>query len=217
MHGSQIKWVRLALDMTLMSNSISLTCVPSGYYLCSASTAATAIAGAVYGTVSSVAVTLLSCCIIGKPRTIRVREHGLQESVSGYIRIGCFGNRAQINTTAQRYYRDSFFSGSQTENSSGDYILALMALACTGALFLGVALASSPAVRAREVLLFLIRTVWGLDFIFSKRIDQQNRHCWELGKSTVNSVRRRWIECLIERWQRDRQAAPAKQDRSNSS
>jgi hypothetical protein len=117
LHGSQIKWVRLALDMTLMSNSISLTCVPSGYYLCSASTAATAIAGAVYGTVSSVAVTLLSCCIIGKPRTIRVREHGLQESVSGYIRCG---NRAQINTTAQRYYRDSFFSGSQTEHSSGD-------------------------------------------------------------------------------------------------
>ncbi|GAB1317981.1 Transporter [Madurella fahalii] len=78
------------------------------------------VAGAVFGTIFSVAVTLLGCCVIGRSRTIPLYRSAGRGSTSGYASAGCCGNRVYVSSTTTEYLGGPGTSGSSTTHTAGN-------------------------------------------------------------------------------------------------
>ncbi|AEO63819.1 37f01ce7-e425-433a-927d-df9003954b97 [Thermothielavioides terrestris] len=84
-----------------------------GYPICPARPAL--VAGAVFGTVFSTGLTLFSCCVIGRRRTIFLRG----SSQSGMAYASCCGNRVYINASGTELYGGPGMYGSLDTYTTG--------------------------------------------------------------------------------------------------
>ncbi|KAK0669106.1 hypothetical protein QBC41DRAFT_250733 [Cercophora samala] len=88
-----------------------------GYPICP--TRPALVAGAVFGTVFSFTITLLSCCVIGKSRNIHVSDFSANGHVSGSAYTTCCGNRVHVSVHATEYARGQGVSGSSNTFTNG--------------------------------------------------------------------------------------------------
>lgn len=77
------------------------------------------VAGAVFGTVYSVAITLLGCCVIGKSRTFYIFDTFARGHTNGTAYAGCCGNRVRINVHTTEIITGPGVSGSTNSFTTG--------------------------------------------------------------------------------------------------
>jgi hypothetical protein len=86
---------------------------PVGHPICPARPAL--VAGAVFGTVFAVGLTILGCCVIGRSRTIYAPGF----PTSGSARSSCCGNRVRVYFNTTEYYSGFGTSGVSNSHTTG--------------------------------------------------------------------------------------------------
>lgn len=89
----------------------------NGYHVCAPRTAM--IAGAVFGTVYSFSTTMLSCCVIGRSRTIRMSNYSGLEYTHATAQAGCCGSRVWVNSTTDRSISQPGTQGRSMSTTTG--------------------------------------------------------------------------------------------------
>lgn|SRR5687768_8137027 len=77
------------------------------------------VAGAVFGTVFAAGTTILSCCVIGKSRTIYSNSMSGLNSTRGSAHAGCCGTQVWVNSTSYITLAGYGMSGQETRHTTG--------------------------------------------------------------------------------------------------
>ncbi|KAL2138784.1 hypothetical protein VTI28DRAFT_6238 [Corynascus sepedonium] len=77
------------------------------------------VAGAVFGSLFSFCLTLLSCCVIGKSRTLPIHEYLDEGRVSGSAFTSCCGNRVHVSVNTTEYISGPGVHGTSSRYTTG--------------------------------------------------------------------------------------------------
>lgn len=77
------------------------------------------IAGAVFGTVSSLSTTILSCCVIGRSRTLFISNSSGMARTHGSAHAGCCGTRVFVSSTVEEPVLGFGTQGHSTSYTTG--------------------------------------------------------------------------------------------------
>jgi len=118
-------FVRMAENLGKHSRTCSITTIigsnpllsPIGHPICPPRPAL--VAGAVFGSLFSFCLTVLSCCVIGKSRTLPIHEYSDDGRVSGSAFTSCCGNRVHVSVNTTEYISGPGVHGTSSRYTTG--------------------------------------------------------------------------------------------------